>query len=68
MRITRNPYQRVAAGCALLALIASLTAYPPAAVPVLLVGLVFALRAEPAGGGDRVEPAGEATPAKGPIR
>ena len=29
MRITRNPYQRVAAGCALLALIASLTAGPP---------------------------------------
>jgi len=44
MRITRNPYQRAAAGCALLALIASLTAYPPAAVPVLIVGLVFALR------------------------
>jgi len=45
MRITRNPYQRAAAGCALLALIASLTAYPPAAVPVLMLGLVFAVRA-----------------------
>ena len=45
MRVTRNPYQRAAAGCALLALIASLTAYPPAAVPVLMIGLGFALRA-----------------------
>jgi hypothetical protein len=45
MRITRNPYQRVAAGCALLALIASLTTYPPAAVPILMVGLVCAVRA-----------------------
>jgi hypothetical protein len=44
MRITRNPYQRAAAGCALLVLIVSLTAYPPAAVPVLMVGLVFAVR------------------------
>jgi hypothetical protein len=45
MRITRNPYQRIAAACALLALIASLTAYPPAAVPVRMVGLGFAVRA-----------------------
>jgi hypothetical protein len=45
MRVTRNPYQRAAAGCALLALIASLTAYPPATVPVLMIGLGFALRA-----------------------
>jgi hypothetical protein len=45
MRITRNPYQRLAAGCALLALIASLTAYPPAAVPLLMVGFALALRA-----------------------
>jgi hypothetical protein len=45
MRITRNPFQRAAAGCALLALIASLTAYPPAAVPLLAVALAFALRA-----------------------
>ncbi|HWG09025.1 MAG TPA: hypothetical protein VN672_08460 [Solirubrobacteraceae bacterium] len=45
MRLTRNPYQRVAAGCALLALIASLTAYPPAAVPILTIGLALALRA-----------------------
>jgi hypothetical protein len=44
MRITRNPYQRLAAGCALLALIASLTAYPPAAVPLLMVGFALALR------------------------
>jgi hypothetical protein len=44
MRITRNPYQRAVAGCVLLALIASLTAYPPAAVPLLAVGLAFALR------------------------
>ncbi len=44
MRITRNPYQRMAAGCALLALIASLTAYPPAAVPLLMVGFGLALR------------------------
>jgi hypothetical protein len=44
MRITRYPFQRMAAGCALLALIASLTAYPPAAVPVLMLGLLFALR------------------------
>jgi hypothetical protein len=45
MRLTRNPFQRAAAGCALLALIASLTAYPPAAVPLLAVGLALALRA-----------------------
>lgn len=45
MRITSNPYQRLAAGCALLALIASLTAYPPAAVPLLMVGFALALRA-----------------------
>jgi hypothetical protein len=45
MRITRNPYHRAAAGCAFLALIASLTAYPPASVPVLALGLAFALRA-----------------------
>jgi hypothetical protein len=45
MQVTRNPYQRMAAGCALLALIASLTAYPPAAVPILMVGLAFGLRA-----------------------
>jgi hypothetical protein len=45
MRLTRNPFQRAAAGCALLALIASLAAYPPAAVPLLAVGLGFALRA-----------------------
>jgi hypothetical protein len=45
MRLTRNPFQRAAAGCALLALVASLTAYPPAAVPVLLVGMACALRA-----------------------
>lgn len=45
MRITRNPYHRAAAGCALLALIASLTAYPPASVPILALGLAFALRA-----------------------
>lgn len=45
MRITRNPFPRAAAGCTLLALIASLTAYPPAAVPLLAVGLALALRA-----------------------
>jgi hypothetical protein len=45
MRITRNPYQRALAGCALLALIASLTMYPPASVPVLALGLAFGLRA-----------------------
>jgi hypothetical protein len=44
VRITQNPYQRLAAGCALLALIASLTAYPPAAVPLLMVGFALALR------------------------
>jgi hypothetical protein len=44
MRLTRNPFQRIAAGGALLALIASLTAYPPAAVPLLMVGLALALR------------------------
>jgi hypothetical protein len=44
MRITRNPYQRLAAGCALLALIASLTVYPPAAVPLLMVWFALALR------------------------
>jgi hypothetical protein len=45
MRITRNPFQRAAAGCALLALVASLTAYPPVAVPLLMVGLALAVRA-----------------------
>ncbi len=45
MRITSNPFQRAAAGCALLALVASLTAYPPAAVPLLMLGMAFALRA-----------------------
>jgi hypothetical protein len=45
VRITRNPFERVAAGCALLALLASLTAYPPAAVPILMVALAFTLRA-----------------------
>jgi hypothetical protein len=45
MRITRHPLQRAAAGCALLALIASLAAYPPAAVPILFVGLACAVRA-----------------------
>jgi hypothetical protein len=45
MRITRNPFQRAAAGCTLLALVASLTAYPPLAVPLLMVGLALAVRA-----------------------
>jgi hypothetical protein len=45
VRITRNPFERAAAGCALLALLASLTAYPPAAVPILIVGLAFTFRA-----------------------
>jgi hypothetical protein len=45
VRITRNPFERLVAGCALLALLASLTAYPPAAVPILMVGLAFTLRA-----------------------
>jgi hypothetical protein len=44
VRITHNPFQRLAAGCALLALIASLTAYPPAAVPLLMLGFALALR------------------------
>jgi hypothetical protein len=45
VRITRNPFERAAAGCALLALVASLTAYPPAAVPILMLGLALTLRA-----------------------
>jgi len=45
VRITSNPYQRAAAASAFLALIASLTAYPPASVPILALGLMLGLRA-----------------------
>jgi hypothetical protein len=44
MHLTRHPLQRLAGGCALLALIVSLAAYPPAAVPILMVGLACAVR------------------------
>jgi hypothetical protein len=58
MQLTRNPFQRMAAGCALLALIVSLTVYPPASVPILMVGLAFGLRA-------RSEPPTEHRPMSG---
>jgi hypothetical protein len=43
LKITRNPYQRGAAACAFLALILSIAGASAATVPVLGVGLVFAL-------------------------
>jgi hypothetical protein len=43
MQITKNPYQRAAAGCAVIAAVLSIAGAPAFAPIALLVAVVFAL-------------------------